>query len=60
VNGSITLIFIDRKINKIVWRGKAEGDIDDPLHINEDLHPAVHGMTGEYPVKSLVKRSHKI
>ena len=60
VNGSITLIFIDRKTNKEVWRGTAEGDIYDPSHISKDLHPAVHSIIGEYPVKSLVKRSHKI
>jgi hypothetical protein len=60
VNGSITLIFIDRKTNRVVWRGTAEGDIDDPSDINKDLHPAVHGIIDEYPVKSLVKRNHKI
>ena len=60
IDGSITLIFIDRKTDKVVWRGTAEGDIDDPSHINKDLHPAVHGIIEEYPVKSLVKRSHKI
>jgi len=60
VDGSISLIFIDRKTDKVVWRGTAEGDIDDPSHINKDLHPAVHGIIEEYPVKSLVKRSHKI
>jgi hypothetical protein len=60
VNGSITLTFIDRKTNKVVWRGTAEGDIDNPSDINKDLHPAVHGIIDEYPVKSLVKRSHKI
>ena len=60
VDGSITLIFIDRKANKVVWSGTAEGDIYDPSHINKDLHPAVHSIIDEYPVKSLVKRSHKI
>lgn len=60
VNGSITLIFIDRKTNKEVWRGTAEGDIYDPSQITNDLHPAVHCIISEYPVKPLVKRSHKI
>jgi hypothetical protein len=60
VNGSITLVFIDRKANKEVWRGTAEGDIYDSSNINKDLHPAVHSIIEEYPVKSLVKRSHKI
>ncbi|WP_394772576.1 DUF4136 domain-containing protein [Mucilaginibacter sp.] len=60
VNGSITLIFIDRKTKKLVWRGTAEGDIYDPSNINQDLHPAIHRILGEYPVKPLIKRSHKI
>jgi hypothetical protein len=60
INGSITLTFIDRKANKQVWSGTAEGDIYDSSHISEDLHPAVHRIIAEYPVKSLVKRSDKM
>ncbi len=60
VNGSISLVFIDSKTNKIVWRGTAEGDINDPANINMDLHPAVHSIIEQYPVKPIVKRSHKI
>lgn len=60
VNGSITLNLIDRKVNKLVWSGTAEGDIYDPSQISSDLHPAVHRILDEYPVKPLVNRSHKI
>ena len=60
VNGSITLNLIDRKANKLVWSGTAEGDIYDPSQISSDLHPAVHRILDEYPVKPLFKRSHKI
>ena len=60
VNGAITLNFIDKKANKLVWTGTAEGDIYDPSMISRDLHPAVHGIIDQYPVKPLVKRSHKI
>ncbi len=60
VNGSITLILIDRKANEVVWRGTAEGNIYDPSNISKDLHPAVHNIIDEYPVKSLVKRSRKM
>lgn len=60
VNGSITLNLIDRKANKLVWSGTAEGDIYDPSQISSDLHPAVHRILDEYPVKPLVNRSHKI
>ena len=60
VNGTITLNFIDRKSKKLIWTGTAEGDIYDPGMMNKDLHPAVHRILDQYPVKSLVKRSHKI
>jgi hypothetical protein len=60
VNGSITLNFIDRKNNKLVWTGTADGDIYDASHISHDLHPAVHSILNEYPVKPLVNRSHKM
>ena len=60
INGSITLNLIDTKANKLVWSGTAEGDIYDPSHISSDLHPAVHSILDEYPVKPLLKRSHKI
>ena len=60
VNGSITLNFIDRKSNKLVWTGTAEGDIYDANVIEKDLHPAVHRILDRYPVKPLVTRSHKI
>lgn len=58
VNGSITLMFIDTKANKMIWSGTAEGDIYDSSNISKDLHPAVHNILDEYPVKPLVKRSH--
>ncbi len=51
-DGAITLIFIDRKTNKVVWSGTAEGNIYDPSNISKDLHPAVHSIIDEYPVKS--------
>ena len=60
VNGSITLNLIDKKANKLVWTGTAEGDIYDPSHISHDLHPAVHRILDQYPVNPLIKRIHKI
>lgn len=60
VNGAITLNFIDRKSNKLIWTGTAEGDIYDPSVIERDLHPAVHSIIEQYPVKPLLARSHKI
>ena len=60
MKGAITLNFIDRKNKKLIWTGTAEGDIYDPGMINKDLHPAVHRILDEYPVKPLLKRTHKI
>ena len=60
VNGAITLNIIDRKANKLVWTGTAEGDIYDPSMISKDLHPAVHSILSQYPVKPLAGRRHKI
>src|SRR5690606_487555 len=61
VNGAITLNFIDAKTKKLVWSGTAEGDIYDPSQISKNIHPAVHNILVQYPVKPLeVNRSHKI
>lgn len=61
VNGAITLNFIDAKTKKLVWSGTAEGDIYDPSQISKNIHPAVHNILDQYPVKPLeVNRSHKI
>lgn len=60
VNGAITLNFIDRKTKKLVWSGTARGDIYDPLEMYHDLHPVVHKILSKYPVKPILKRSHKI
>ena len=59
VNGAITLYFIDTKSKAIVWSGTAEGDIYDASNISQDLHPAVHKILDQYPVKPLLKHSHK-
>lgn len=60
VEGAITLNFIDAKTKQLVWTGTAKGDIYDPSYISRDLHPAVHTIIDEYPIKPLLKRSHKI
>jgi len=60
VEGAITLNFVDAKTKQLVWTGTAKGDIYDASYISNSLHPAVHTIIEEYPVKSLVKRTHKI
>jgi hypothetical protein len=59
INGAITLNFIDRKTNKLVWTGTAEGDIYDPGMISRDLHPSVHSIIEQYPVKPITGKSHR-
>lgn len=60
VKGAITLNVIDRKANKLIWIGTAEGDIYDPSMISKDLHPAVHSIIQQYPVKPLANKTHRI
>ena len=50
VEGAITLNLYDRKQNKLVWTGTAQGDIYNPDDITDELHPAVHGILDSYPV----------
>ena len=60
VEGAITLNFIDVTSKQLVWTGTAKGDIYDASFISSSLHPAVHAIVEQYPIKSLVKRTHKI
>ena len=53
VDGAITLNFIDRKQNKLVWSGTAQGDIYDASSIADNLHPAIHEILKDYPVKPI-------
>lgn len=50
---TITLNIIDRKLNRLVWMGVAEGDLYDPAYIDENLHPAVYDILNDYPVKPI-------
>lgn len=47
---TITLNVIDRKENKLVWMGTAQGDLYDPSYIKDNLHPAVYDILNDYPV----------
>ena len=60
VNGAITLNIIDRKLNKMIWTGTAQGDIYDPSVIGEDIHPAVHTILMSYPIKPMANAKHRI
>ena len=56
VDGAITLNFIDRKQNKLVWSGTAQGDIYDASAIADNLHPAIHDILKDYPVKPIEEK----
>ena len=57
--GSITLNFIDRKENKLIWSGTAKGDIYDPSYINRSIHPAVEAIMAKYPVETIATKFKK-
>lgn len=60
VRGSISLNIIDRASKKLIWSGTAEGNIYDASVIKKNLHPAVHRIINEFPIKPMIKRSHRI
>jgi len=54
VEGTIILNLYDRESKKLIWTGVAEGDIYDPEYLQYDIHPAVHKIIEQYPVKSKI------
>lgn len=50
IKGTITINVIDRKLNRLVWTGSAEGDIYDPQYLQGEIHPAIKGILLQYPV----------
>lgn len=55
VEGTITINVIDRKLNRLVWTGSAEGDIYDPQYLKDEINPAIKRILAQYPVKALAK-----
>jgi hypothetical protein len=54
--GSITVNVIDRKLNKFIYTATVEADLYDPSTLQQELHPAVHTLLKDYPVKSMAKK----
>ncbi|MGQ0826797.1 MAG: DUF4136 domain-containing protein [Bacteroidota bacterium] len=50
IKGTITINLIDRKLNRLVWTGSAEGDIYDPQYLQGEIHPAIKSILLKYPV----------
>lgn len=47
---TITLNVIDRRTSKLVWKGRAAGDLYDPSFIASNLHPAVFDILRDFPI----------
>jgi hypothetical protein len=58
VKGTVTIDVFDRKLQKLVWSGSAEGDIYDPSYIKYVVHPAIDRILKRCPIKSTRKSKH--
>ncbi len=52
---TITLNVYDRRLNRLVWTGSAEGDLYDTIYMADNLHPAVFRILKNFPIKTLQK-----
>ncbi|MBA3705046.1 MAG: DUF4136 domain-containing protein [Bacteroidetes bacterium] len=59
IKGSITINVVDKKLNRLVWTGTAEGDIYDPDYLQSGIHPAIEKILNKYPIKSIRKEKDK-
>jgi hypothetical protein len=50
---TITLNVYDRRLNRLVWTGSAQGDLFDPAYMADNLHPAVFRILKNFPIKPL-------
>jgi len=51
IRGAITVNVIDRKQNKFIYTAIVEADLYDPSTLQRELHPAVHTLLENFPVK---------
>lgn len=58
--GAIALSVIDRKQNKFIYTATVEADLYDPSTLQRNLHPAVHILVENYPVKLPAGRKSKM
>jgi len=49
--GAITLNVMDKKQNRFIYTATVEADLYDPSTLQRELHPAIHTLLGNYPVK---------
>jgi hypothetical protein len=58
VKGTITINMFDRKLDKLVWSGSAEGDIYDPTFLQYDVHPAIDRIMSKFPIKTVPRQKY--
>ena len=58
IKGTVTLNMYDRKLQRLVWTGSAEGNIYDPQYIQYDVHPAIDKILKLFPVKPAHRQKH--
>lgn len=52
---SLTLTVLDRKQNKFIYTATVEANLFEPSAMKRELHPAVHSLLNNYPIKSSAK-----
>lgn len=50
---TITLNVYDRRLNRLVWTGSAQGDLFDPAYMADNLHTEVFRILKNFPIKPL-------
>lgn len=53
---SLTLNVLDRRQNKFVYTATVEADLFEPSAMKRELHPAVHKLLDNYPVKASAEK----
>ncbi len=53
---SLTLNVLDRMQNKFIYTATVEADLYDPSAMKLELHPAVHTLLDNYPVKASAEK----
>jgi hypothetical protein len=59
--GTVIINMYDRKLQRLVWTGSAEGDIYDPTFIHFVVHPAIDNILKALPLQPIqpVRKSDK-
>ncbi|MGK2863021.1 MAG: DUF4136 domain-containing protein, partial [Chitinophagaceae bacterium] len=53
---SLTLNVLDRKQNKFIYTATVEANLFEPSAMKRELHPAVHSLLNDYPVKASAEK----